>query len=516
MVDNLPPQLVADVVRLVDRSRGPRQPIAVVVDVRSGSFFADLQEVLAKRTTGRRTTLLFLEATDEVLVRRQEAARRPHPLQDGGRLLDGLHREREVLADVRADADLVIDTTGLNVHQLTATVARAFGTEQTMSLKATVVSFGFKYGIPVDADLVADMRFLPNPYWVPELRPLHRPRRGGGRLRQGPARGAGVPGPVRPAPRDRQHRLPPRGQALHDGRDRLHRRQAPQRRDDRGDRRPAARAAGSTPARCTATSGGSEMTDTAAAAAQQPAPGWWRSAAATASPRRWRRCAGWSPSVTAVVTVADNGGSSGRLRREFGVLPPGDLRQALAALCGDDDWGRTWANVLQHRFASDGEMDKHAVGNLLIVTLWELLGDHVGGLDWVGRLLGAQGRVLPMAVTPIDITASVVGLDPADPEGVTTVRGQVEVASTNGRVTAVHLEPEDPPACREALAAVDAADWVVLGPGSWFTSVIPHLLVPELRDALVRSPGAHRGGRSTWRRSRGRPTASRPSSTSRC
>jgi uncharacterized cofD-like protein len=191
--------------------------------------------------------------------------------------------------------------------------------------------------------------------------------------------------------------------------------------------------------------------------------------------------------LTAVVTVADNGGSSGRLRREFGVLPPGDLRQALSALCGDDDWGRTWASVLQHRFSSDGEMDNHAVGNLLIVTLWELLGDHVGGLDWVARLLGAQGRVLPMAVTPLDITASVRGADPADPDGISTVRGQVEVASTVGQVTAVHLEPEDPPACREALAAVKAADWVVLGPGSWFTSVIPHLLVPELRDSLVQS-----------------------------
>jgi len=191
--------------------------------------------------------------------------------------------------------------------------------------------------------------------------------------------------------------------------------------------------------------------------------------------------------LTAVVTVADNGGSSGRLRREFGVLPPGDLRQALSALCGDDDWGRTWASVLQHRFASDGEMDNHAVGNLLIVTLWELLGDHVDGLDWVARLLGAQGRVLPMAVTPLDITATVRGVDPADPGALTTVRGQVEVASTNGRVTAVHLEPRDPPACAEALAAVEAADWVVLGPGSWFTSVIPHLLVPELRESLVRS-----------------------------
>ena len=191
--------------------------------------------------------------------------------------------------------------------------------------------------------------------------------------------------------------------------------------------------------------------------------------------------------LTAVVTVADNGGSSGRLRREFGVLPPGDLRQALSALCGDDDWGRTWARVLQHRFVSDGEMDNHAVGNLLIVTLWQLLGDSVGALDLVGRLLGAQGRVLPMAVTPLDIAADVRGIDPADRDALTTVRGQVEVASTDGQVTAVRLEPADPPACPEALAAVTGADWVVLGPGSWFTSVIPHLLVPDLRDALVTS-----------------------------
>jgi uncharacterized cofD-like protein len=189
--------------------------------------------------------------------------------------------------------------------------------------------------------------------------------------------------------------------------------------------------------------------------------------------------------VTAVVTVADNGGSSGRLRQEFGVLPPGDLRQALAALCGDDDWGRTWARVLQHRFASDGAMHQHAVGNLLIVALWELLGDHVDGLAWVARLLGAQGRVLPMSVAPIDITARVRGADPAAPEETSTVRGQVEVASTVGRVVSVDLSPADPPACPEALQAVADADWVVLGPGSWFTSVIPHLLVPQLRDALV-------------------------------
>jgi uncharacterized cofD-like protein len=189
--------------------------------------------------------------------------------------------------------------------------------------------------------------------------------------------------------------------------------------------------------------------------------------------------------VTAVVTVADNGGSSGRLREEFGVLPPGDLRMALAALCGDDDWGRTWARVLQHRFAGQGDMHGHAVGNLLIVALWELLGEHVAGLELVGRLLGASGRVLPMAITPMDITARVRGADPADPERVDVVRGQVEVATTDGELVGIQLDPGDPVACPEAVAAVRAADWVVLGPGSWYTSVIPHLMVPELRRALV-------------------------------
>lgn len=189
--------------------------------------------------------------------------------------------------------------------------------------------------------------------------------------------------------------------------------------------------------------------------------------------------------LVAIVTVADNGGSSGRLRRELGVLPPGDLRQALAALCRDDEWGRTWARVLQHRFESAGELHSHAVGNLLIVALWELLDGHVEGLDWVGRLLGAQGRVLPMAAVPIDIAAHVRGADPADPDATTLVRGQVEVATTQGLVESVELIPRDPPACVEAVEAIQSADWIVLGPGSWYTSVLPHLLVPDLCAALT-------------------------------
>ncbi len=171
VVDNLPPTLVRDVVRLVDDSRGIEQPIAVVVDVRSGSFFDSLQANRHQRVTGRPTTLLFLEASDDVLVRRQEAARRPHPLQAGGRLLHGLQRERAAMADIRGDADVLLDTSNFNVHQLQDRIAELFGTAATTRLKVTVISFGFKYGIPVDADWVADMRFLPNPHWVPELRP---------------------------------------------------------------------------------------------------------------------------------------------------------------------------------------------------------------------------------------------------------------------------------------------------------------------------------------------------------
>jgi uncharacterized cofD-like protein len=189
--------------------------------------------------------------------------------------------------------------------------------------------------------------------------------------------------------------------------------------------------------------------------------------------------------LTAVVTVADDGGSSGRLRQEMGVLPPGDLRKALAALCGDDEWGRTWSQVVQHRFVSQGELHGHAVGNLLIVALWEQLGDPVAALEWVGRLLGAHGRVLPMSAVPLELTATVRGHDPEKPDEISTVHGQATVALTPGEVQEVQLLPHDPPAVPEAVQSVLDADWVVLGPGSWFSSVMPHLLVPDLVSALM-------------------------------
>ncbi|MEI2775825.1 MAG: uridine diphosphate-N-acetylglucosamine-binding protein YvcK [Tetrasphaera sp.] len=190
--------------------------------------------------------------------------------------------------------------------------------------------------------------------------------------------------------------------------------------------------------------------------------------------------------ITAVVTVADDGGSSGRLRQEFGVLPPGDLRMALAALCDNTAWGQKWSDVLQHRFSGEGPLGGHALGNLLILALWDLDPDPVAGLDLVGRLLNARGRVLPMAAVPLEIRAQ-VALDPSRPDAVMTVTGQHNVASTGGLVKSIALEPASPPCREETLQAIADADCVILGPGSWFTSVLPHLLVPQLLAALQRT-----------------------------
>lgn len=189
--------------------------------------------------------------------------------------------------------------------------------------------------------------------------------------------------------------------------------------------------------------------------------------------------------LTAVVTVADDGGSSGRLRRELGCLPPGDLRMALAALCSDDQEGRTWANVLQSRFTGDGALSGHAIGNLLIAGLWQQLGDPVAGLDMVADLLRTRGRVLPMSSIPLEIEADVLGLEAGTPDELATLSGQATVASTSGTVQSVRLIPPGPPACAEAVQAIMDADSIVLGPGSWFTSVIPHLLVPDLARAIL-------------------------------
>ncbi len=478
--------------------------LAAVIDIRSRAFSTDLKSALGDlNARGVRPYVVFLEASDETLVRRFDSVARPHPLQEGGRIVDGIAAERELLQGMRAEADLILDTSALNVHELRSRMRDAFATEADAALRISVVSFGFKYGLPVDADMVADCRFLPNPHWVPELAPqTGRDEPVIDYVLSQPGATDFLDAFVRAV----QIALAGYGRigtALRAAGRRLHRRQAPQRGDGRPDGRPAVvhlarhpgHAPGSRPRVRRARSGRSAPAGRPLRRSVVALGGGHGLHASLSGLRRVTR------DLTAIVTVADDGGSSGRLRREFGVLPPGDLRMALAALCGDDAWGTTWSRVIQHRFGN-GDSDAmtpdsveaglreaglagHAVGNVLIVALWELLGDTVLGLDWVARLLGAHGRVLPMSAVPLDLVAEVEGADPDRPDEVTIVRGQVACATTTGRVRSVSLIPADPPACPEAVQAIGAADWVVLGPGSWFTSVLPHLLVPDLAAALV-------------------------------
>ena len=186
--------------------------------------------------------------------------------------------------------------------------------------------------------------------------------------------------------------------------------------------------------------------------------------------------------ITAIVTVADNGGSSGRLRDEFHSLPPGDLRMALAALCGDDEWGRSWAEIMQYRFTSSGALNGHALGNLLLTALWDRDENPVEGLDRVGSLLKVVGRVLPMALEPLDIEAVFKTW-----EGTHVVRGQKEVAVAKGTIEVLRLIPEKPTPTQEGLQAIRDADFITIGPGSWFSSVLPHLLIDEQREAIEKS-----------------------------
>jgi len=200
--------------------------------------------------------------------------------------------------------------------------------------------------------------------------------------------------------------------------------------------------------------------------------------------------------ITAIVTVGDDGGSSGRLLAERdALLPPGDLRQALAALADERAVTQRTANLLQYRFAeipAGGEgpdpLVGHAVGNLLLLGLMEMLGDPVQALDHAAAMVGARGRVLPMARHAIGIEADMRGADPQRPHEIVTVRGQHAVAVAHGHVEAVRIEPADPPVCAQAVAAIEQADWLIFGPGSWFTSVLPHLMVPGLAEAIQKSP----------------------------
>ncbi|MHA6695860.1 RNase adapter RapZ [Homoserinimonas sp. A520] len=173
VVDNLPPQMLRPLVELAGRAGSNLPKLAAIVDVRGGKLFADLHEIIDSLRGGTSVRVIFLEATDAALVRRFEQVRRPHPLQGDGTLLDGISAERAMTLELRESSDIIIDTSDLNIHQLATSIADTFADDDTPGVQVTVLSFGFKYGLPADADLVADMRFLPNPFWNPDLRPFN-------------------------------------------------------------------------------------------------------------------------------------------------------------------------------------------------------------------------------------------------------------------------------------------------------------------------------------------------------
>jgi uncharacterized cofD-like protein len=189
-----------------------------------------------------------------------------------------------------------------------------------------------------------------------------------------------------------------------------------------------------------------------------------------------------TPTITAVVTVADNGGSSGKIREEFNFLPPGDMRMALAALCGSDAWGQSWAQIIQHRFNTSGDLNGHALGNLLMAALWDSSDDLVAGIDRVGELLKIVGRVLPMSLQPLEIEGVF-----ETSAGEQTIRGQIEVATAKGKLKSLKLLPENPVVTPQVLQAISEADWLIFGPGSWFSSVMPHFLLKDLASAVSQS-----------------------------
>jgi uncharacterized cofD-like protein len=180
-------------------------------------------------------------------------------------------------------------------------------------------------------------------------------------------------------------------------------------------------------------------------------------------------------SPTGIVGTGDDGGSSGRLR-ELGVPPPGDLRMALAALAEDELWHR----VIQHRFAGAGDLGGHALGNLMLVALWEETGDIVAGLDHLGSMLGIRGRVLPNCLEPVQVVADVTTIDGR----AEVIHGQAALTTLRGRIDDLRLLPQSPPACPEAVSAIREASDIVIGPGSWFTSVLPHVLIPDIAASL--------------------------------
>ena len=453
VIDNLPPSLIGRVAELAGR---PRPDLGGAGHGRQGgAFTADVSELTTAldqlRAQDVNLRVVFLEASDEVLIRRFEATRRRHPVA-GERVAESIALERDLLRELRADADLVLDTSDLNVHELRAKILAAFA-DEAAGLLVTVTSFGFKYGLPLDADMVVDVRFLPNPHCARTARSPALTRRCATMCSPRTAPACSWPGWRRcwrrPCPAEG-----PGGQALPDRGHRLHRRQAPQRGPghragrlaDRqglpGPRRPPGRGAR---VRVAALGGGHGL-----AAPHRPAAA---RGGATCDRDRCRRRR-----------------FLGVLRRDLGPFLPGDLRKAMLALVDPTAEVR---ELFGYRFERGDLAGQPGQPWLRPPSPTQAGGSEA--LEEASRWLRVHGN-LPATLVAVRLCGRSTGC---------AVEGQVAIATASGRVESVWLEPGRPAAVPAAVRAVRQADLVLLGPGSTFTSVVPNLLVPELADALT-------------------------------
>jgi len=479
--DNMVPALLNAFVDLISTQF---QRIAVGVDLRGGSFFDELSGCLhTLKERGFDYRLVFLDAQEDILVRRFSETRRRHPLQNEDlSLLESIQQEKERLRDIREQADVLLDTSRMKTAELKQLIAEQLVDKQRarQGLVVTVTSFGYRYGVPMDADLTFDVRFLPNPYYNQNLRPY-----------------TGLDKPVQTyvlnhevtqafirqffdfltylIPHYRQegksnlnvaigctggrHRSVAITQALANMLKSQHYYVLEKHRDIGKDQERYRSQQKKRPQDLSvvALGGGTGLSNLLRSFKQT------------------------FDDLTAVVTVSDDGGSSGRLRKEMGILPPGDLRNCLLALADEED---LLTELLNHRFqAGQGDLAGHSFGNLFLTAMAEVTGDFNHAIQASGKVLAIRGRVLPVSLGNITLEAEM--------NDGAVVQGESTITEYGGQIRHIHLKGERLQPLPEVLEAIRQSDALILGPGSLYTSVIPHLLFPEVMQAIQ----AHQGPR---------------------
>jgi len=475
------PALLASFVDLISTQF---QRIAVGVDLRGGGFFDELSGGLhTLKERGFDYRMVFLDAKEDILVRRFSETRRRHPLQNEDlSLLESIQQEKGRLQEIKEQAELVIDTSSMKTSELKHLIADRLVEQQgaRQGLVITVTSFGFRYGVPMDADLTFDVRFLPNPYYNPNLRPY-----------------TGLEKPVQNYVLEHEvtqtfikqffdflnYLIPHYRQ---EGKSNLN------------------VAIGCTGGRHRSVAISHKLVEKLSgqnyyvlekhrdigkdegrySILQKKRPQDLSVVALGGGTGLSMLLRGFKQvfhDLTAVVTVSDDGGSSGRLRKDLGVLPPGDIRNCLLALADEEE---LLTRLLNHRFEQgQGELAGHSFGNLFLTAMAEISGDFYQAIKASSKVLAIRGRVLPISLSNVTLEAEM--------QDGAVVSGESTITDYGGQIESLHLKGQGLHVLPEALEAIQKSDVIILGPGSLYTSVMPHLLFPEVMDAIE----AHQGPR---------------------